>query len=102
MSPKAIEQYGRFKFSFGSRGEAGEPIHVHVHSPDGEIMKVWLTRDSVVVAKKDDKVRVKLVAELLDYIQCNRATVLVKWAQHFGNIEFYGEDTRIKTWDFIK
>ena len=101
MPPKVLESYRSLEFSFGSRGESREPINVHVFDVNNrELLKVWLTRDGLAIARRDPKVRNGTVSEILDYIQRNRNTILGRWAAHFGNIEFYGEDTKMSRLDF--
>lgn len=92
MSPKALEMFRGYYFRFGSRGEVSEPVHVHVYDQDGtEVMKVWLTRDSVKVASRERALRPATEKVLLEYIQQGRGDILNKWITCFGNAEVYGE-----------
>jgi len=76
-----IKVIGPYRFRFYSRGEAGEPPHIHVRRDNLEA-KFWLT-PSVQLAR-GGRFRSHELNTILQLVEENREEFLDEWRHYFG------------------
>ncbi len=77
MSPTFLK-YKNFRFYVNSREETR--IHVHVHTPDGEI-KIWLEPEIEIAVNYG--VRQKDVKKIIEIVKDKQNEFKRRWKEHF-------------------
>ncbi len=75
-----VKIIGQYEFRFYSRGEAGEPPHIHVRSGRLEA-KFWLT--PMVRLARAGRFRQHELTEIAHLVEENRQEFLEAWHEYF-------------------
>ena len=69
-----------------------EPVHVHIAKGRATAngTKVWITSSGkALLSHNNAKIPAPILRDLLRIIEANSASIIQKWASHFGQISYY-------------